>query len=502
MIHVVSAPHCLLRSVVFCATIAACGCANQNSIFRIADTDAGKAETILIDAKQRPITVNTVTDPNKPMTCLARSADALSQAAASGNLKIDQSSGAGGAAGFATSEQVTSIAFRTQVTEAQQEFLYYLCQLRSNSVLSDDDVSENLRHFQNTMLAMVAIDDLAGGARFKAASTGGTPTGATDQPNKPDPSDPKAAAVKAQQTAVDDSKNGVKAAASKVATTSKAVLAVTDPKALKKPTDDLLSALKTYDQKQKAYSSELAKLVTAVKATKGDGAKEPDDVTTDTSSAADSAKAVQAKYTEVANSIATLAKITDASKLAPAQKDAKTALADYQTAVGTYETSEDGLGKAILTWNTATGSAPKDPKTPSGQDPSADSGPSAAVANDVTVIVQTIVWQSFLTEQCQKALFVNFDKLDPSVRGYCLQHLQKADEIREWQLTHYAGMTAPPRSPPPLSAESIPVVSQPSPQPPPPLFSLKEKPVLEQAFEEAFKKMKADESKDTAVPQH
>ena len=96
------------------------GCANQNAIFRVNDTENNKTETILIDAKQRPITVNTNKDKQK--LCLARSADALSQAAASGNLKITQSAGGSGELGVADTEQVTSIAFRTQVTEAQQNF--------------------------------------------------------------------------------------------------------------------------------------------------------------------------------------------------------------------------------------------------------------------------------------------------------------------------------------------------------------------------------------------
>jgi hypothetical protein len=211
--------------------IAIGGCANLNSIFRKTDTKDGQAETILIDAKQRPITVNRVTDKNQPITCLARSADALSQAAASGNLKITQPSGGGGEAGFATAEQVQSIAFRTQVTEAQQEFLYTLCQLHANGVLTPDDVSDNLRHFQNTMLAMVAIDDLASASRAKAPAAP-APGGDTAKPDTPDASDPKVQAVKSAQSDVDNGPNGVKTAGTTVDSKAKAVAAVKDPKDL------------------------------------------------------------------------------------------------------------------------------------------------------------------------------------------------------------------------------------------------------------------------------
>ena len=241
----------LVQALAFflCSLMGAC--ANQNSIFRVNDTEASKTETILIDAKQRPITVNTVTDPKKPMTCLARSADALSQAAASGNLKITQAAGGSGELGFGDTEQATSIAFRTQVTEAQQEFLYYLCQLRANSVLTDSDVSSNLRHFQNTMLAMVAIDDLAASAKGKVPA---------DSQKTPPTADPKLAdAVKKAQSSADTAKKAVTTAGTKVDADAKAVKAVTAVAELKTPTDTLTSSLKTYDAKQKSYSTALGK---------------------------------------------------------------------------------------------------------------------------------------------------------------------------------------------------------------------------------------------------
>ncbi len=411
------------------------GCANLNSIFRKTDTEEGRAETILIDAKQRPITVNRVTDRSQPITCLARSADALSQAAASGNLKITQPSGSGGEAGFATAEQVSSIAFRTQVTEAQQEFLYYLCQLQANGVLKNGEVADNLRHFQNTMLAMVAIDDLAGAARPKSAATPAS-SGDTTPPPAPDKSDPKVQAVEVAQSAVGSAQQGVKSASTKLDTAAKAVVAVKDPKDLDKTAKDLTDALTAYDKKQQTYATALTTLNTKVKALKGKDAKAPDAVTSATSDTASALKDVKTDYSKVTDAISTLKKVTDAGKLKDPQDALSKALGDYKTAVGTYEDKEDALGTALTAWSEATDDSSKG-KNANAKDGTGDSGGSAVsptVANDVAIIVQTIVWQSFISEQCQKALFENYEKTAEVMQVFCLQHLMKADEVREKQL--------------------------------------------------------------------
>jgi hypothetical protein len=410
----------LARTVVFFGCLLIGACANQNSIFRVTDTEAGKTETILIDAKQRPITVNTNKDKQK--TCLARSADALSQAAASGNLKITEGS-ASGEAGFADNETVTSIAFRTQVTEAQQEFLYYLCQLNSNGVLPDGDVADNLKHFQNTMLAMVAIDDLASSAKAKA--------GAADPQKTPPAADPKADAVKKAQTDADAAKKAVATAATKVDTEAKAVKAVKTVSGLKTPTDNLTAALKAYDTKQKTYSTLLGKLSAAIKADAGDEAKEPDDVTSGTSDATDAAKDVKAEYQKATSAVTAVAKVTDTSKLDTAQTDLTKALSDYTASVKQYEDAEAGLQKSLTAWNSATADEKKK-STKSAQtgQGTTDSSASVAVAQAVTTIVQTIVWQSFIGEKCQAAIFTNFGTTDSSVRDFCLKHLQDADTYR------------------------------------------------------------------------
>lgn len=436
------------------ATVAIAGCANFNSIFRKTDTKEGKAETILIDAKQRPITVNRVTTPNQPITCIGRSADALSQAAASGNLKIDQSNGGGGEAGFAIAEQVSSIAFRTQVTEAQQEFLYYLCQFHANGALGTDDVSDNLRHFQNTMLAMVAIDDLSGAAKA-ASPANGQQTGNATPPAKPDPSDPKVQAVEQAKTGVTDKQNAVKDQATKVDAAAKAVDAVTDAKKIKGAAGTLASELTKYDKAQKDYATALATLNSNVQALKGKDAKAPDAVTSGSSTATKDQKTVASDYKTLTSDNTALGKITDSGKLAAQQKTVDTDLATYRTDVATYQSSENDLGSALVAWNDAADDSAS--KSANNNKGNASSGAvSDAVANDVAIIVQTIVWQSFVTEQCQKALFTKYGATDERVRSFCLKHMERVDDVREKQLlSQMSSGRAGPVPPPAIPVQSF-----------------------------------------------
>jgi hypothetical protein len=447
----------LFRRVIlgFISCVLAAGCANQNSIFRVNDTEPSKTETILIDAKQRPITVNTVSDPQNPQTCLARSADALSQAAVSGNLKITQTSGGSGEAGFGDVETATSLAFRTQVTEAQQEFLYYLCQLRANNVLTNPEVSSNLTHFQNTMLAMVAIDDLAGSVKPKAG-------GDTQKP--PPAADPKADAVKKAQSSADADKKAVANAGAKVDTDAKAVAAVTAAANLKAPTDSLTASLKKYDTSQTNYATALSKLSDAIKADKGSDAAVPDDVTSASSDASDKAKDVKTVYAKATAAVTALAAVTADSNVAAAQTTLKQALADYTAAVKKSQDAESSVNKNLTAWQgTGADGKTKDSspaKAAAPADSAGDSGASAAVANDVAIIVQTIVWQSFITEQCSKALFENYRTAADEVKRFCLVHLIRADDVRERQLL---GSLVPSNSKPvsPLQPFLAPAVAAP-----------------------------------------
>jgi len=409
----------------------------------------------MIDAKQRPISVNTVTQPAKPKVCLARSADALSQAAASGNLSITQESGAGGQLALASSEQAMSIAFRTQVTEAQQEFLYYLCQLNSNGALSDDEVSDNLRHFQNTMLAMVAVDDLATAAKSSpppAAPAADTNTEKPVKPAAPAPASTRAGAVAAAQNGVDNAKNAEKSADNKVQQSFKAVSFAAAPADLKDSPKTFLSSLKTFDAKEQAYAKAINKLQTAIKAAKGTDATIPDGVTSTSTASDDAAKDVKSTYPKVVDAVKPVSEAVDAAALKTAQGNLSTAFDAYRAADKKYEAALDKYAAANKSWAAETKAADgKDKDTSKSQDePKATPNPSAATANAVAIIVQTVVWQSFTTEKCQKTLFAREKSVfDDRVLTFCLEHLKRADDFRfeARKIRQGSGLPATPEQP-------------------------------------------------------
>ena len=128
-----AAKNCLVGLVLGVA-LSACT-ANENSIYRSNLNDAN--ETILIDAKQRAINVQTRDEGKGKIAttiCAEKSPDAFSvlSAGASGSLSFQLLEKAfGGAVTGSKAETGASIALRTQLTQAQSEFLYRLCELRA-----------------------------------------------------------------------------------------------------------------------------------------------------------------------------------------------------------------------------------------------------------------------------------------------------------------------------------------------------------------------------------
>ena len=139
-------------------------CANLNSIYRTDSFNNKKVSLAFIDAKQRAITINT-DRPGHTVVCPERSPDALSVAAASGNASVTLPNKAGGALSGSDTEQGAFDKFSSQLTEAQQSLLYWFCEYNANGQLSSDQMSNELRRFQNTMVAMLAIEQLTGVAK-------------------------------------------------------------------------------------------------------------------------------------------------------------------------------------------------------------------------------------------------------------------------------------------------------------------------------------------------
>ena len=438
------------------APLAACAlltaCANQNAVFRIQDTAPSTAETILIDAKQRPIMVNTLTDSRHPKVCVGRNADAISQAAASGNLKFDAPNGAGGELGVAEAEQATSIAFRTQVTEAQQEYVYYLCQLNSNGAIDNEEVSDNLRHFQNTMLAMIAVDDLATSLKPSAAPSGSPNKNTQDTTQAvtgPEAPGVKQSAVDSDQTGVTDAKNAATSAGAQVTTTLKSAKSATTLVAGQSAAALLAAALKAYGTKEKSYASAITTLQKDVKAAAGAAATVPAGVTQASSAVSKAAATVKSDLTAVSTAVTTLGAAVDATALSTAQADLGTKYTSYQTADTTYEKALDTLASAVSDWATSSGASKGKTASQTPTNGSDAAAASAAVANDVAIIVQTVVWQSYTTEKCLKSLFASQTiALDSKVSAFCIQHLKDADTLRFRALPSTIGPKIPdPNSP-------------------------------------------------------
>lgn len=143
--------------------LAGCGNARWTSIWRESDLQAN--QVIGIDARQRFLHASRhPADSEQLVICAERSPDvftaAASALAASGSYQQ-----AAAALSASASESAGSMALRTQTTQTQAELLYRLCAMYGNGALNERELSTQLRRFQNTMLAMLAIEQLTGYAR-------------------------------------------------------------------------------------------------------------------------------------------------------------------------------------------------------------------------------------------------------------------------------------------------------------------------------------------------
>ncbi|HYG90352.1 MAG TPA: hypothetical protein VD978_29300 [Azospirillum sp.] len=158
------------KSIVGMLSILALGgCAELNSIHRTSGHDP--ANTILVDAKQRAINVTHV--GGRTVICAEKSPDVFSVLSASGAVGaqiLDKAINAS----FAGSESGANIGLRTQLSQAQSELLYRLCEYYSAGIMSAAEVETEVRRFQNTIVGMLAIEQLTGYARPTIVAIGGS----------------------------------------------------------------------------------------------------------------------------------------------------------------------------------------------------------------------------------------------------------------------------------------------------------------------------------------
>ena len=301
-----------LSSIALALLASACA---PGSIFRVAPAGS-QTKTILVDAQQRAINIDNQV-AFRTRICSEKSPDAILALAASGKLTVTMPNGAGGSFDASQSETISSLAFRNGITETQQVLLYYYCQLNVNGTLSDADVATDLRRFQNTLLAMMAVDGLTQAARKAAAAAAPPGAGQADgAPGQSDAAGDQAGKLAAAQKEVDAKSAAVKESEGKV----------------KGATEKLAEAMKGADKAaQDAAQGALDE--EKKKATKAEG---------ELKLAQDNLKKLQAASTRAAAGGST-------------QDDASVGM--------------------------------------------------AAVADAVATIVQTVVYQTFTTEMCLKALF-------------------------------------------------------------------------------------------------
>jgi hypothetical protein len=338
------------------------GCANLSSIFRT--TPAAESEVILIDAKQRAIAV-TMSD-GRPQICSEKPPDAFSALAASGNLNINLQGEGGGSGAYSQTEQAASIAFRTQVTETQQALLYFYCQLAANKMMSPDEVVTDLRRYQNTMLAMLAVEQLTGVAKPIEAVLTSAPSGSPSK--SPSPSGSKS-----------DGAGNPSSSPTGNASTA-----------------ELSAAQKDVAAKTNALLNIQSKLETQ-----------------------------QVKFP-----------VDDPAAIKVEKEEVTKTQADYDTATVDLRTAQEKVAK-LKSSTPAKGAKSSPDAVPSGQAGSTgmpNAGAAAAIADAVGTIVQTVVWQTFTTETCLKALFDQIDQekglLAPDLREFCKHHLERVDDYR------------------------------------------------------------------------
>ncbi|MFZ2870616.1 hypothetical protein [Zavarzinia sp.] len=150
------------------------GCAELNSIQYQFDNWSGASNVSTIDAKQRVVLTNTAARRDDKshafQVCVEQSPDTFSVFASSGSLSVETKEALAKAA-VAVAESGASLAFRTQLTQAQSNLLYSICALSAAGALSDRAVRSEIRRFQNTLLAALAIEQVTSPYRGPITTT-------------------------------------------------------------------------------------------------------------------------------------------------------------------------------------------------------------------------------------------------------------------------------------------------------------------------------------------
>jgi len=159
------------------------GCANMTDFHIRENLSNGHATQTLVDAKTRAIiAVPTSTSAFNGSVmatlkfCAEPSPDALSAIAASANGSLSVKDKAQIAAAFQIAETASNIGLRTQSIQLMRDSMFRLCEQTASGTLTSVQFETMFRHFQNSMVAILAIEQLTGTVRPAAValSTGVT----------------------------------------------------------------------------------------------------------------------------------------------------------------------------------------------------------------------------------------------------------------------------------------------------------------------------------------
>lgn len=179
--------------IILAAVLAAgalSGCARWSHFNKTVSvpTGAQNARAIFVDAKQRvvlAVPTNSAgkasptggsTDGAAPTVafCAEPSPDALSALAATGSVSADVIDKLSASAGGGFAESAASIGLRTQSIQLMRDAMYRVCEQMVSGKLSSSQFETLHRRFQNSMVAILAIEQLTGVARGPAALLSGT----------------------------------------------------------------------------------------------------------------------------------------------------------------------------------------------------------------------------------------------------------------------------------------------------------------------------------------
>jgi hypothetical protein len=206
----------LLVALIAPCALFASGCAslgNFTSIYRESDLESGRS--LVMDAQQwailniprqellrdangvpvleddRPVLVTT-----SRVVCAMPSPDAISAAAASGRLALDNPGGTSANGGLTISQAAAYVGLRTQSIQLMRDSMYRMCEGFAIGGLDPMEYGIMMRRFQTNMVAILAVEQLTGAIStdpYRVSTSAQAPK--EEDPQDPadpaDPADPK-----------------------------------------------------------------------------------------------------------------------------------------------------------------------------------------------------------------------------------------------------------------------------------------------------------------------